>query len=112
MKKHRKHYRSNGFCVIPRLVPRKSCKRVLKELDAVFASQLVTLGRKPATFRDTEDLYANMQKLFELDVAIYLAAARHVTKLLSVQQLLFHENVLEAAENLGLGQPSVPTGPV
>ena len=112
MMKHRKQYQSDGFCVIPRLVPPKSCKRVLKEMNAVFASQLATLGRKPAAFQDADDLYANMQKLFKLDTAIYLAAARHVTKLLSVQQLLFHENIVEAVASLGLVQPSVPTGPV
>lgn len=112
MIKYRKKYRTEGFCVIPRLAPAKFCKRVLKEMNAVYASQLATLGCKPKAFRDAGDLYANMQRLFQLDVAIYLSAARHITKLLSVQQLLFHENIVEVTEKLGLVQPSVPTGPV
>jgi ectoine hydroxylase-related dioxygenase (phytanoyl-CoA dioxygenase family) len=53
-----------------------------------------------------------MQKLFSVDVNAYLAAARHLSKLLSIQDLLLHENIRAFIKNLGLSLPSVPTSPV
>jgi hypothetical protein len=112
MRKHVQRYRTEGFCIVRGLLPAKACRRVLREMDAVVAGQLETVGLPARPFRDEDSLHRNMQRLFAADRDVYLAAVRHLNKLLSVQQLLVHEKILSVTAELGLALPSVPTGPV
>jgi len=112
MQRFTKQYRQQGYCVIPGLVPRRLCTSVLKSIDAVFASQLRALKLTAAAYKGDRTLHANMQKLFKADVNAYLAAARHSNKLLSVQDMLLHENIRAFVKKLGVALPSIPTSPV
>lgn len=112
MNRYLKQYRAEGYCILKGLIPTPACKAVLKEMDAVFVSQLKALRLRPVGFKGEATLYANMQKLFKADANAYLAAARHLNKLLSVQDVLFHENVRVCFKRFGLPLLSVPTSPV
>jgi len=112
MQRHIRQYRSDGFCVAAGLLSPRGCRNVLKDIDTVFASQLRAAKLRPAPFKGEVTLHRNMQKLFSADVNAYLAAARHLSKLLSIQDLLFHESVRTFVKKLGLSLPSVPTSPV
>lgn len=112
MNRYLKRYQAEGYCIVKGLIPSAVCKRVLKEMDAIFASQLQSLRLRPIPFKSEGTLYANMAKLFAADANAYLAAARHLNKLLSVQDLLFHESVRTYFKRFGLPLLSVPTSPV
>lgn len=112
MKRYLNQYQAEGYCVLKGLIPPAVCRTVLKEMDAIFASQLKALRQQVTPFKGKATLYSNMAQLFSADVNAYLAAARHLNKLLSVQDLLFHESLRPYFKRFGLPLLSVPTSPV
>ena len=112
MQKYIKQYRAEGFCIVPGLLTPRACKNVLKEVDAIAASQLKASKLRPVPFKDEETLHRNMQKLFNADIKSYIAFVRHISKLLSIQDLMFEPSIRTFVKKLGLSLLSVPTSPV
>jgi hypothetical protein len=100
-------YRRDGYCSVPSLLSEATIAAALDELELTFRSQLAAIG-----IDDGEPLHGAMERLLSADLDRYLAAARHVNKLLSVQQLLFDGQIRKFLAALGLSALSVPTGPV
>lgn len=107
-----KTFRREGFCVARNLVPSPVPLQVLKDVDELYRLQLGRLKLPHVPFTDESTVLANMARLLEADVNVYLSAARHIAKLLSVQDLMCHENIRKVVLDLGIAFPSIPTSPV
>ena len=105
-------YRREGFCVARGLLPSSVPLQVLKDADELYRLQLERLGLTHVPFKDESTVLANMTRLLRANVNAYLGAARHIAKLLSVQDLMCHENIRKVVRDLGVAFPSVPTSPV
>jgi ectoine hydroxylase-related dioxygenase (phytanoyl-CoA dioxygenase family) len=107
-----KHYNNEGFCVLRNVIFKKKLFAVLYEMDAIFANMLLANNIPPTTFTGDESIYLNMRSLFEKDPQLYLAAARHISKLASLQNLVSCEEILTAAGKFAIQHPSIPSSPV
>ncbi|MFT4553326.1 MAG: hypothetical protein ACI9S8_001964 [Chlamydiales bacterium] len=107
-----KSYYDEGFCVIRDGLPKKKLLAVLREMDAIFANLLTANDTHPVPFKGDETIYQNMQILFKKDVQLYLAAARHISKLACLQNLVSCEEVLKIASQFNIRHPSIPSSPV
>lgn len=104
-------YRSDGYCSVPNLLSEAMIAAALSEVELTFRSQLAALRLDEDALLH-ESLHWAMERLLSADLDRYLAAARHVNKLFSVQQLLFDDQIRKFLAALGLSALSVPTGPV
>ena len=105
-------YRREGYVLVRGLVPESPIDAVARDVDALFALQLRRLDLPISPYRDAATLLANMQRVFDADVQIYLATARHAAKLATLQQLAVAAPVMALAGRLGLTAPTLPTTPV
>jgi hypothetical protein len=108
----RRCYRESGYSLVRGLLPRDAVEAVLVEVDAVFAQQLGRCGARPVRYGGEATVLGNMERLLAADVKRYLAAARHVAKLASLQALVSSPPVLALARDLGLETPTIATTPV
>ena len=105
-------YRENGFCILKNAIQKEVLINVLEEINSVFALILKKNNLKTIPFKDDQTLYQNMQTLFNFNVQLYLAAARHIAKLVSLQNLVSSPAVLEITKLFGIKIPTIPSSPV
>jgi phytanoyl-CoA hydroxylase len=105
-------YREQGYLHVPALLDAKRVAAVLPEIDAIVAQQLQLKGKHAVPFQDESTLLANMETLLATDVSAYLAAARHMGKLVSIMRLSAVEALNDLGANLGFSAVTMPTSPV
>lgn len=108
----RERYQSDGFCVVPSVVPLEQLDDILRDIHSVAAAQAKICGVAVTSYQGAESVQSLLEAIFRASVDRYLAAVRLVAKLASISRLCACEALENLARGLGLATLTQPTSPV
>jgi len=110
--KNKEEYSNKGFTVVKDVFDPCAIDLVLSEINDIFCTQLKYLGLPFRNYQGSGSLLENMQCLLENNQNSYLSVARHIPKLLSIQQLTASPSIINICNSIGLNLITSPTSPV
>jgi hypothetical protein len=107
-----KFYKRNGYCHIEQCMPVELIDKITYEIDELFSLQLRRMGENTLPCTNASSLEKKMEKVLQSDVNVYLATARHASKLLNLNRLVVSREVSDLVSFFGVKFQSLPTTPV
>jgi hypothetical protein len=106
-----KEYNKYGFIIIKNFFNLKN-NNILFNINEIFKTKLLIHNKKYKNYIDYNDLFYNMNNLFDINQLEYLSSARLASNLIDIKRLCLSIELENQIRSLGLKGVTVPTDPV